>query len=50
MSLLPLAVLLALLSIHTGRGSTLTFVLRPVRKPSAKMEVSPANERQSAYV
>ncbi len=47
MGLLPLAVLLAPLSIHAGRGSTLTFVLRPVRKPSVKMEVAPTNQRRT---
>ena len=48
MGLLPLAVLLAPLSIHAGRGSTLTFVLQPVGKPSAKIKAAPTNERQTA--
>ena len=38
--LLPLAVLLAPLSIHSGRGSTLTFVLRPAAKPTDAARVS----------
>jgi SAM-dependent methyltransferase len=38
--LLPLAVLLAPLSILSGRGSTLTFVLRPATKPADAARVS----------
>ena len=48
MCLLPLALLLAPLSIHAGRGSTLTFVLRPVKKPSVKIGLAPANELRAA--
>ena len=34
--LLPLATVLAPLSLHAGRGSTLTFVLRPIARSPAK--------------
>ncbi len=46
--LLPLALLLAPLSIHADRGSTLTFVLRPVKKPLVNMGLAPAGERRPA--
>ncbi len=48
MCLLPLALVLAPLSIHAGRGSTLTFVLRPVKKPSVKIGLAPDNELRAA--
>ncbi len=45
--LLPLALLLAPLSLHGGRGSTLTFMLHSVNKSSAKAGLPPAIKLQA---
>jgi SAM-dependent methyltransferase len=48
--LLPVAAVLAPLSIHAGRGSTLTFVLRPVERLPVKSEPAPESEQRAANV
>jgi SAM-dependent methyltransferase len=47
MCLLPVATMLAVLSIHVGLGSTLTFVLRPRRSVPKNLGISSPNLRQT---
>ena len=48
--LLPVATVLAPLSLHAGRGSTLTFVLRPIARSPAKTGPARESEQQITTV